>query len=116
MLKESVILIGVCLADLLATLYLVGNHGAMEGNPLMAFYLRAGTGTFVIAKLVLLFLPIFIAEWCRQFRPRFVQRMLQFAIVGYLGLYTTLFLGANYTALAAREIHVPPAIETIQQR
>ena len=112
LMKESVVLIGICLADLLATLFLIGNNGAKEGNPLMAFYLRAGTGTFVVAKLALLFLPIFIAEWCRQFKPRFVRRMLQLAIFGYVGMYITFFIGVNYPAFAARTAKVtqPPVI------
>ena len=107
LMKESVILIGICLADLLATLFLMANHGAREGNPVMDYYLRAGTGAFVLAKLALLFLPIFIAEWCRQFKPRFVQRILQLAIVGYVGVYLTFFIGVNYQAFAARNVEVP---------
>jgi len=104
LMKESVILIGICLADLLATLLLIGGNHAVEGNPVMAYYLKAGTGAFVLAKLALLFLPIFIAEWCRQFKPRFVQRMLQLAIIGYVGLYVTMFVGANYQALASQRV------------
>ncbi len=100
MMKESVILIGICLFDLLTTLFLLGNNHATEGNPLMAYYLKGGAGTFVAAKLILLFLPIFIAEWCRQFRPNFVQKMLRGAIIGYVGIYVLLFLGINYPALA----------------
>ena len=107
LMKESVILIGICLADLLATLFLIGNGGAREGNPVMEYYLKAGTGSFVMAKLVLLFLPIFIAEWCRQFKPKFVQRMLQLAIVGYVGMYITLFVGVNYPAFAERGARTP---------
>ena len=107
LMKESVILIGICLADLLATLFLIGNGGAREGNPVMAYYLKAGTASFVMAKLVLLFLPIFIAEWCRQFKPKFVQRMLQLAILGYVGVYITLFIGVNYPAFAERVATVP---------
>ena len=102
LMKESVILIGICLADLLATLFMIGNGGAREGNPVMAYYLKAGTGSFVMAKLVLLFLPIFIAEGCRQFKPKFVQRMLQLAILGYVGVYIMLFVGVNYPAFAER--------------
>ena len=98
--KESVILIGICLVDLLATLFLLGSNQAVEGNPVMAFYLNSGTSVFVMAKLLLLFLPIFIAEWCRQYRPMFVQRMLRAAIFGYVGIYVVLFLGVNYPAFA----------------
>lgn len=93
--KESTLLIAICVADLIATLFLLKNGVASEGNPLMAFYLTYGVGTFVMAKLTLVIMPIFIAEWSRQYRPRFVKYMLRTAIVAYVGVYIGLFSVIN---------------------
>jgi hypothetical protein len=94
--KESIFLIGICTADLASTLLLINNGGAIEGNPLMAFYLRYGIGTFVMVKLSLVFLPIFIAEWGKQYKPKFVRFMLRATIATYLGMYVIVFLMVNF--------------------
>lgn len=93
--KESLFLIGICTVDLASTLLLLNSGGAMEGNPLMSYYLRYGIGTFVLVKLALIFLPIFIAEWGKQYRPRFVRIMLRATIATYLGMYLIVFLTVN---------------------
>lgn len=93
--KESILLIGICTADLASTLLLLSSGGAVEGNPLMAFYLRYGVGTFVMVKLSLVFLPIFIAEWGKQYKPKFVRFMLRATIATYLGMYLVVFLAVN---------------------
>ncbi len=102
--RESKIIIGICLIDLAVTLVLLRGANVAEGNPLMNYYLQRGVGAFVVAKLCLLFLPIFIAEWCRQYSPVFVKRMLRLAIVAYVGSYGLLFLRLNVPVLLAREI------------
>ncbi|MGQ9455035.1 MAG: DUF5658 family protein [Armatimonadota bacterium] len=96
--RESIVLICICTTDLLSTLFLLQSHGAREGNPLMAFYLKYGIGTFVMMKLTMMILPVFIAEWSRQYRPRFVQAMLRMAIITYVGTYLVLFLTVNVGA------------------
>lgn len=93
--KESIFLIGICTADLASTLLLLSSGGAIEGNPLMAFYLKYGIGTFVMVKLSLVFLPIFIAEWGKQYKPKFVRFMLRATIATYLGMYLIVFLTVN---------------------
>ena len=93
--KESLLLIGIATVDLAVTLLLLGAGVAFEGNPLMAFYLKYGVGTFVVVKLSLIFLPIFIAEWSKQYRPKFVRFMLRATIVTYLGVYLVLFATVN---------------------
>jgi hypothetical protein len=108
--RESMVLIAICAADLLSTLFLLQSHGAGEGNPLMAFYLRYGVGTFVMMKLTLMVLPVFIAEWSKQYRPKFVRLMLRTAIVTYVGTYILLFLTVNIgvgTAATAPKPSVP---------
>lgn len=101
--RESQIIVGICLLDLVVTLALLSSSMASEGNPLMNFYLKFGVGAFVAAKLCLLFAPIFIAEYCRQFRPKFVRRCLRLCIVAYLGIYGVLFLQHNVPVLMAGE-------------
>lgn len=108
--KESLLLIGICTADLASTLLLLNSGGAVEGNPLMSFYLRYGIGAFVMVKLSLVFLPIFIAEWGKQYKPKFVRWMLRATIATYLGMYLVVFLTVNVgRVLASGEpMYLPP--------
>lgn len=99
--RESQIIVVICLLDLIVTLALITSPDVQEGNPLMNFYLQFGVAAFVIAKLCLLFAPIFIAEYCRQYKPLFVRRMLRVAIVAYVGIYTVLFVQHNVPVLLA---------------
>jgi hypothetical protein len=96
--KESQVLIIICLLDLLSTLTLLSNGSAWEGNPLMAFYLRFGVWAFVLMKLLLIFLPIFVMEFSMRYRPRFVKLMLRTAIAAYVGSYLILFVSVNVIA------------------
>ncbi len=93
--RESLLLILICMVDLASTLYLLKTDGASEGNPLMSFYLKYGVGTFVMMKLTLVILPLFIAEYSRQYRPKFVRFMLRATIAAYVGIYLALFLTVN---------------------
>ena len=108
--KESLLLIGICTADLASTLLLLNSGGAVEGNPLMSFYLRYGIGAFVMVKLSLVFLPIFIAEWGKQYRPKFVRWMLRGTIATYLGMYLVVFLTVNVGRVLASgdPMYLPP--------
>jgi len=108
LMKESQVLVAVCLADLLATLLLVGRHHASEGNPLMAYYLSMGLGTFVLVKLGLVILPIFVVEYSKQFAPRFARNLVRLAIVAYVGTYLLLFLGVNVKPILAEKNERPP--------
>lgn len=85
--KESCVIIGICALDLLVTIWLVATHRAVEGNPLMSYYLDRGWNVLIAVKLLLVLFPIFIAEWGRRYRPDFVRRMLRLAIVVYVGVY-----------------------------
>lgn len=112
--RESLVLIAICVVDLASTLFMLRVHGAREGNPLMAFYLRYGVGTFVLMKLTLIFLPVFVAEWSKQYRPRFVRFMLRAAIATYAGVYLMLFLTINVGAQTA-EPHSPAGEPTCRE-
>ncbi len=109
--RESMFLIVICTADLISTLLLVGNGSAAEGNPLMGFYLRYGVGTFVVVKLSLIFLPIFIAEWGKRYKPRFVRNMPRATIAAYLGMYLLVFVGINVAGAFGldKPVYLPPA-------
>ncbi len=107
--RESMVLIALCVVDLASTLILLRTDCAREGNPIMAFYLRYGVGTFVLMKLTLIFLPVFIAEWSKQYRPRFVRFMLRAAILTYAGVYVVLFLTINVGTQTPAELAPLPA-------
>ena len=100
--RESKVLIAICVLDLASTLLFLRHSGALEGNPLMSFYLKYGVGTFVIVKLALIILPVFVAEWSRQYRPQFVRFMLRIAIAAYVGAYMVVFLTLNVGAQVGR--------------
>ena len=106
--RESQVITVICLIDLVVTLALLRAPYVQEGNPLMKFYLHYGVTAFVVAKLCLLFLPIFVAEWCRQYRPLFVRRCLRFTIAAYVGTYMLLFVQHNVPVLMADDLDSPP--------
>jgi hypothetical protein len=95
LMKESWILIGICLLDLATTLALMAGRMFSEGNPLMQYYLDLGVWAFIIAKLVLVVMPLILAEYSKQFQPAFVKNMLRFAIAAYVAAYVMLFVGVN---------------------
>lgn len=84
---EAACLTFICLLDLVTTLYWVSQGHAREGNPLMDFFLRQGSVSFIIAKLSLFVPAIVAAEWYRPRKPRMIQRLMRWVIVGYLVLY-----------------------------
>lgn len=106
--KESWLLMAIGAADLILTVGLLGGRVAVEGNPLMAYYLRFGVGAFVLAKLTLLLLPIFIAEWSKRYRPRFVTFMMRSAIAAYVGVYLLLFISVNVVPRAVERTPMCP--------
>ena len=85
--RESWILGGICLADLVYTVWLLAHGAAVEANPVLAYYLGHGMLAFVAAKLLLIVGPIAGVEWVRRRRPRFVERMLRVGIALYLLCY-----------------------------
>jgi hypothetical protein len=95
---ETCILLIICLPDLMSTVWLIVTNQAIEGNPVMAFYLENGLGTAVAVKLLIAISALFIAEWARRRSPRFVHGLLRFAIAAYVGIYMTFFVGTNVLA------------------
>lgn len=80
-------MLAVMLIDTAVTLWLLAHGRAIEGNPLMTFYVRQGLGFVMAAKLSLVVGPLTIMEWARRERPRLVRIALRFALVVYTGLF-----------------------------
>lgn len=99
--KESWILAAIGLADLVTTLVWIDRDGAHEANPLFAFFWQQGVLTFVAAKVLFLFGPLFILEWARRQQGRFVLLASRTAIVAYLVLYGAGIAGLNPRPVAA---------------
>ena len=84
---DSLLLLLICVADMLSTLYFVHAGMATESNPLMAYWLKMGDGAFCAAKIAS-FLPLlFVAAHYRQSRPKLVSLSLKTAIILYLTIY-----------------------------
>lgn len=87
---ESLILTGICVADMLSTLHWVHNHAATEMNPWMALWLQHGDWAFCLMKLMS-FLPLLaICAYYRPTRPRLVSAALRATIILYILVYAAL--------------------------
>jgi hypothetical protein len=93
--RETWLMAGICIADLVTTIWFVNSHGASEGNPLMNYYLQMGVVPFIAAKMVFFVGPLVVLEWARQKRPLFVRNMLRVGIALYLGFYGTVVWRIN---------------------
>ena len=92
---ESLILVAICLADMLLTLFLVLRGYAVEQNPLMAACLRHSPVAFVLVKLVS-FVPFIIAvEFYRRQNASFARLACRSAIALYVVTFVALTLGTN---------------------
>src|SRR5512142_1409053 len=78
--RETAVILAICLADLLTTIWLVRCHGAVEANPLMRPFLDHGLFTFVLAKSFFCLAPLAVLEWARRQHPVFVQTALRTGI------------------------------------
>jgi hypothetical protein len=92
---ESIVLIAICLADMLTTLYLVLKGMATEQNPIMAACIRHSPATFVLVKLVS-FVPFVVAvELYRRRNPEFARRACLYAIGLYVVAFVVLTISTN---------------------
>src|SRR5262245_46980572 len=94
--RESLILAGLCLADLASTVVLVQVHGAGEANVVMGYYLQQGLPAFILAKFLLFVPSLLIAEWYRQRNPRLITHTLRLVIALYVCCYSAGVFAANY--------------------
>ncbi|OFX17198.1 MAG: hypothetical protein A2Z18_08830 [Armatimonadetes bacterium RBG_16_58_9] len=94
---ESLILVAICIADMLTTLFLVLRGCAVEQNPLMAACMNHSPVTFVLVKTAS-FVPFVVAvELYRRKNPDFARMACRCAIVLYVAIFITLTLGTNLT-------------------
>ena len=92
---ESIVLVMICLADMLSTLFFVMRGSAVEQNLLMAACLRQGPCVFVLVK-ILSFVPFVIAiEIYRRRNPDFARTACRSAIALYVVTFVALTLGTN---------------------
>lgn len=98
--KETWIIAAIGVADLVTTIIFIRHHGAQEANPVFRHYWDMGLFAFVAAKCTCLAGPLFILEWARRRRPRFVSWALRAAIMGYVGMYGIGFVRLNGPANA----------------
>ena len=92
---ESLVLVAICLADMLATLWLVLHGMAVEQNPIMAACINCGPAVFVLVK-TLSFVPFVIAVECyRRRNPGFARKACLCAIFLYLTVFAALTIGVN---------------------
>lgn len=93
--RESWRLVAVCIADAVLTAVLLTAGLAQEANPLMAYCLRYGLGTFFLVKIGTVVLAVGTAELYRRHNPAFVARTLKTVTAVYIGVFLTAFLAAN---------------------
>lgn len=94
---ESIVLIAICLADMLSTLYFVLHGMATEQNPIMAACIQHSPALFVFVKLVS-FVPFVVAvELYRRRNPGFARKACLCAIGLYLVTFVALTAGINMT-------------------
>jgi len=84
---EGIVILLICIADLVLTIIVVRSYGAQEGNPLMAYYLKKGTGAFILAKAVMTMVPLFVLELARQRHPHFVRNCMRGCACAYIVMY-----------------------------
>lgn len=94
---ESLILVAICLADMIATLFLVTQGYATEQNPLMSACINHSPAMFVLVKTAS-FVPFVVAvELYRRKNPDFARAASRCAIVLYLVTFIALTVGVNMT-------------------
>ena len=92
---ESLILAGICLADMIVTAVFVSLGRASESNPLMAVCLNRGVCTFILVKLASFVPFIAVCEYYRRRNPTFVRFAVRLAILLYVITYVVLVTREN---------------------
>lgn len=92
---ESLVLMFICTADMLSTLYFVSTGRATEQNPIMAACINHSSAMFVLVK-ILSFIPFVIAvELYRKKNPEFARKICIAAIALYVAIFTILTVAIN---------------------
>jgi len=100
-----VVVAAICLLDLVTTVVLLHRGEAVEGNPLMAYFVQFGLPAFCAAKLLFVVPPLLVAEWFRRYNEPLVRGTLRFVAVAYVVLYVVGFLALNQHLLAGLSPH-----------
>lgn len=112
--RESALIIAICLADLISTIWLVHGQGAQEANPLMRHFLERGVIVFILAKAAFCLGPLALIEWARRHHPHFVRYSLRMGIALYLGFYGMVVWKINHPP-ADERVYSPAEVAAITQ-
>jgi len=88
------------LIDLTATIYWVAQELGHEANPIMAFYLQSSPLLFVIAKLGLSGVGIWILYYFRKGRRPLIFRILLFLNLVYISVFIYHLWGLLFLLMA----------------
>ena len=92
---ESIILVVICMADMISTLFFVARGSATEQNPIMAACMNHSPAMFVLVKIAS-FVPFIITvELYKRKNPSFALAACRCAIALYLVTFVTLTLSIN---------------------
>lgn len=105
-LRETILLAAVCIADLSFTIWLITTGHAVEANPILRYYVdHGGLISFAAAKILLFAGPLFVLELLRRHRPEFVRSLLRVGITLYLVAYTAGVIQANSAGASVWQYH-----------
>ena len=93
--RESIWLAGICAADTVLTAILLSMGMIREANPLMAYLINYGIGTFCAVKMMMVVPVVALSEWYRRYNPVFVRRSLMAGIIAYTAIYFASVLAVN---------------------
>lgn len=110
--RESKILAGICLLDMVSTVWLVTSGLAGEANPVMRFYLDVGLFWFIFAKSLLVIAPVFVLELLRVRSPHFVRGLMRVGILLYLLCYGLSVWQVNMSEGVAQASSAPAQTST----
>lgn len=114
--RQTVALAALGIADLAATLWLVGRCGAAEANPFMARLLAHSPWALAAVKLGALALALGILEWAWRVHPRTVRFAANAAVAAYIGIYAVGVARANDTSHLKMETPPSPISARIYAR
>lgn len=86
-LPETFLLLGICMFDMLQTVYVVRSGLAIEANPVLASAMSYSPWAFISLKSVTFLAPLGAVELLRPRNPGFVRLALKFGAYGYLLVY-----------------------------
>lgn len=103
-LRETIALAAICVADLVWTVHVLLNGTAVEANPVLSYYLHhGGMIAFIAAKSLLVIGPLVGLEWLRRRQPTFIRLLLRAGIALYLLMYVAGVMHVNAPAVANTE-------------